>query len=418
MKNILSVIFFAINSTFISAQITLSIEGTVVNNKEPGTWSGVIVPRCQPTKFAYQNNTITSINTGGYMLQAGDEGPTSDNNDLDGSVITGNKFNWNGSNNPAVITHGLFTGYNKNCMVKYNYLNNAPYGIVFKSGTDDGINMTFTSGGCAYNICKNEKYAIRIKGMNGVNVYNNTFYSGDGLGWNLLLITSNGDRVIPAPSTDSRLFNNIFYSTIQIPMINIESGCLTNFKSDYNIFWCEAGKPTFVINGVTKTFCQWQALGYDTHSIVINPDFIDYTDFVPRVRLDYGTNLGSKWQTGLSIDAIWDGTDPEMTDQNGTWQVGARIYSSEKEIITGIPGSLVKSEPLQIIVTCNEIKINLTDEFISWKAGLYNFEGSLVSSKILESNVTIFDISSDHSGIYFVVLSKGENRRVAKVIKP
>ena len=107
-----------------------------------------------------------------------------------------------------------------------------------------------------------------------------------------------------------------------------------------------------------------------------------------------------------------------MTDQNGTWQVGARIYSSEKEIITGIPGSLVKSEPLQIIVTCNEIKINLTDEFISWKAGLYNFEGSLVSSKILESNVTIFDISSDHSGIYFVVLSKGENRRVAKVIKP
>src|ERR1035437_9724702 len=383
MKNILSVIFFAINSTFISAQITLSIEGTVVNNKEPGTWSGVIVPRCQPTKFAYQNNTITSINTGGYMLQAGDEGPTSDNNDLDGSVITGNKFNWNGSNNPAVITHGLFTGYNKNCVVKYNYLNNAPYGIVFKSGTDDGINMTFTSGGCAYNICKNEKYAIRIKGMTGVNGY-----------------------------------NNIFYSTIQIPMINIESGCLTNFKSDYNFFWCEAGKPTFVINGVTKTFCQWQALGYDTHSIVINPDFIDYTDFVPRVRLDYGTNLGCKWQSGLSIDAIWDGTDPEMTDQNGTWQVGARIYSSEKEIITGIPGSLVKSEPLQIIVTSNEIKINLTDEFISWKAGLYNFEDSLVSSKILESNVTIFDISSDHSGIYFVVLSKGENRRVAKVIKP
>jgi hypothetical protein len=96
----------------------------------------------------------------------------------------------------------------------------------------------------------------------------------------------------------------------------------------------------------------------------------------------------------------------------------ARVYILPKKKSIGIPGSLVKSEPLQIIVTSNEIKINLTDEFISWKAGLYNFEGSLVSSKILESNVTIFDISSDHSGIYFVVLSKGENRRMAKVIKP
>jgi hypothetical protein len=75
MKNILSVIFFAINSTFISAQITLSIEGTVVNNKEPGTWSGVIVPRCQPTKFAYQNNTITSINTGDICCRPVMKGP-------------------------------------------------------------------------------------------------------------------------------------------------------------------------------------------------------------------------------------------------------------------------------------------------------------------------------------------------------
>ena len=45
-----------------------------------------------------------------------------------------------------------------------------------------------------------------------------------------------------------------------------------------------------------KTFEQWQALGYDLHSVVINPEFINFTDFVPPMRLDYGKNLGSDLQ--------------------------------------------------------------------------------------------------------------------------
>jgi membrane carboxypeptidase/penicillin-binding protein len=79
--------------------------------------------------------------------------------------------------------------------------------------------------------------------------------------------------------------------------------------------------------GVSKTFAQWQALGYDTHSVVANPNFIDLTNFIPASRLDYGTNLGTIWQTGLSITATWVlGNTPATNDQNGTWQVGARIY--------------------------------------------------------------------------------------------
>ena len=64
------------------------------------------------------------------------------------------------------------------------------------------------------------------------------------------------------------------------------------------------------------------------------------------------------------------------------------------------------------------MKILLDDNFISWKAGLYNLQGSLILSKLVESDAIIFDVSSLHSGIYIVVLSKGENTRVAKVIKP
>jgi hypothetical protein len=79
--------------------------------------------------------------------------------------------------------------------------------------------------------------------------------------------------------------------------------------------------------GAAKTFAQWQALGYDTHSVVVNPNFINTIDFVPAGRLDYGTSLGSDWQLGLSVCAGWiPGVSPSITDQNGKWQVGARIY--------------------------------------------------------------------------------------------
>jgi len=135
------------------------------------------------------------------------------------------------------------------------------------------------------------------------------------------------DRAVPSPSLGTKVFNNIFYSTIQIPMIKIESGCLAGFESDYNVFWCTAGAPTFNIDGVTISWAEWRNRGYDAHSIIINPDFIDTNDFVPAVRLDYGKDLGAEWQTGLSNSARWIvGSSPATTDQNGTWQVGARIY--------------------------------------------------------------------------------------------
>jgi uncharacterized repeat protein (TIGR02059 family) len=340
MKKITILFWAAINSTLLSGQIDLIVEGTTINNTVAGAWTGVNIPRNQATNLIYRNNSITSLNSSGYMLQAGDESPLATNNNLDGEVITGNKFSWTGPNDPAIITHGVFTGYNINSVVKYNYLENVPYGIIFKSGTDAGVNMAFTSGGCAYNVCKNGKFAARLKGINGLKFYNNTFYSGDEAGSYLLLITSNTDRSVPAPSTGTKVFNNIFYTTKQIPMIQLESGSLTNFESDYNVFWCSAGEPVFNIDGATVSWTQWRARGYDAHSVIVDPDFINTTDFVPRSRLNYGINLGTDWQTGLSTTATWiAGSAPGTANQNGTWQVGACIY----EGATVVPPSYVSS---------------------------------------------------------------------------
>lgn len=332
----ISIIVFLTTSSALYSQTLLTIEGTSVNNTETGTWEGVNILRSEPTTFTYRNNSITSINSNGYLLQAGDEIENSQNDNLDGMMITGNKFTWNGTD-ASSITHALFTGYNINSVVKYNYLDNVPYGIIFKSGTDDGKNMTFTSGGCAYNIIKDGKYAVRGKGINGICVYNNTFYCGNGFGWYPIYITTNMDKNIPAASTGWGIFNNIFYVVNEgIPFVELETtGCLSGFECDYNLYYCEESsshEPIFKIGEFTYTWSQWRALGYDSHSVVVNPDFIDFTNFVPSERLNYGTNLGSTWQTGLSTTATWSvGSTPSTTDQNETWQVGARLFAAGNE---------------------------------------------------------------------------------------
>jgi hypothetical protein len=333
VKRLLIILFFAIGSSLF-AQTILTIEGTTVNNADD-TWLGVKIPRSAPTTFTYRNNSITSINANGYMLQAGDESVCSTNNNLDGEVITGNNFIWNGIDIASTITHGVFVGYNINSLIKYNYLYRVPTGIIIKSN-----GMTYSSGGIAYNIINNTgDIGIAIKGMNNVPVYNNTFYSNEvpwtsnsqpGTVYGLVDIFANDGLNPWVYPTNTKIKNNIFYTVHQIFNIKIEdSPDLSGFESDYNIFWCESGTPMFSYLGVNKTFAQWQALGYDTHSVVVNPNFLNFADFVPSARLDYGTDLGVKWQTGLSLNAIWGITDPATTNQNGTWQVGARLYAAK-----------------------------------------------------------------------------------------
>jgi uncharacterized protein (TIGR02145 family) len=311
----------------------LIINGEVVNNSVTGEWLGRSIPRDTPTALYYTNNSITSVNSSGYILQAGDEEALASINNLNGAVITGNKITWNGTLLADTSTHGMFLGYNINYTVKYNYLDKTPYGILPKDGAGASPNMTYTSGGIAYNIVKNSRMPSNSKGMNGVFFYNNTFYNNISSDIGHIVIYPNG---VGAAPTGIRIKNNIFYSKYtSYKMIRVDSlDSFADFQSDYNIFWCEDGAPVFEVNGSDISFAQWQALGYDLHSVVMNPNFINTTSFVPTARLDYGINVGTTWQTGLSTTAVWTvGVAPATVNQNGAWQVGARIYGGEVPVV-------------------------------------------------------------------------------------
>lgn len=326
MKHTLTVVLFLIFSVSVFSQTTLIIEGQNIVDTETGVSNGYNIPRTQSTALTFRNNSLTSVNSVGYLLQAGDETPGLNNNKLDGAVITGNQFTWNGTDETS-MTHALFTGYNLDVVIKYNYLLNTPNGIQRKSN-----GMTDKAGVVAYNIIKNPKVGIVVKGMNGVRIYNNTLYTDkttSETGRGLVDVHSNLDAELNAPSTGIKIYNNIFYTKNNTLCINVmDQESLAGLESDYNVFFCESGSPVFSAGGSTKTFAEWQALGYDIHSVVIDPGFNNFTDFVPGQRLDYGADLGDDFAEGLATDAVWGVENPALARQNGTWQVGARVYSA------------------------------------------------------------------------------------------
>lgn len=388
------------------SQIVLVKEGNTINNSETGVWYGDIITRNFPTMLTYRNNSISSRNTMGYMLEAGDERVDNTNNKLDGEIISGNKFTWNGTDMTS-ITHGIFTGYNINAVIKYNYLEKVPMGIIRKSN-----GMTNTSGGVSYNIIRSPNVGIVVKGMNNVNIYNNTFYSersNSETYRGLIEVYTNTDISPKAPSTGAKIFNNIFYTKHQIININIDyEADLTNFKSDYNLFYCEEGTPIFNYLGTKKTFEQWQKLGYDTHSVVFNPNFIDYTTLVPSKRLDYGTNLGAEWQTGLSTTAQWIvGTSPSTANQNGSWQLGARIYQkpsiSEISIIGEGGANTITTYNGSLQLYARIVPEDAATDAVTWSITNGTELGTITPTGFLTAisngNVTVVATATDGSGV-------------------
>jgi len=389
------------------SQVILTIEGTEVIDTTTGSSFGINIPRSQATTFTFRNNSLTFVNSAGYILQAGDEAPAYTNNNLDGEIITGNRFIWNGKD-PGSTCHAIFTGFNLNVVIKYNYLDRTPNGMQRKS---DG--MTDISGVIAYNIINNPKVGIVVKGMNGVRIYNNTLYCENTLeqtSRGLIDIHTNFDGGLSALSTGTKVYNNIFYTKYRTLNIKIyEPGCLTGFESDYNLFWCESGDPVFEVNGKKLSFSEWQALGYDLHSTVINPDFKDFTDFVPQKRLDYGKDLGSEFQGGLSIEAIWGKTDPETINQGPQWQVGARLHISpgQDKNISFYPNPV--SEVLYISI--NNLKLNYNT------IKIFDLKGKIWYKDLVETGSNIVKIPKTiPPGLYNVALESDNLKRYTKKI--
>jgi uncharacterized protein YjdB len=121
-----------------------------------------------------------------------------------------------------------------------------------------------------------------------------------------------------------------------------------------------------------------------------------------------GTRLATINENGLLIPL-----DNGIVNVKATANDGSGKYGS----IT-IPILNQEGNNLTIISSETEIKVLLNDTYINWKAGLYTFNGNAVIEKQITTDILVFDVSNLSTGIYLVVLSKGDNIRTGKVFKP
>ena len=339
MKKLL-IILLAFISINIFGQVNYTIQDSVrVSTECDNDFSPVIqFPRDVPTNGIFKNNSITYCNPASYIVMLGEDGPLINDNHLDGAVVSGNYLRWTGYDyHPEGVMHGLMAGYQINQHYKWNYFDRVGYCVVYKSGGDGAESMTNTSGGTYYNIIKNTK-RLGIKGVNGTRVYNNTFYTNMA-GLNeypfIKLVPNYADVGDPyCPTMGTKIKNNIFYATGPQKFFEIEDTATSfiDFECDYNIYYVEGGDTDdiqFQLNvGIWITWTEWRALGFDAHSQVIDPNFIDTINFAPTARLDYGTDLGASYNEGLAVNAIWGSGDPATATQNGDWQVGATLWET------------------------------------------------------------------------------------------
>ena len=123
----------------------------------------------------------------------------------------------------------------------------------------------------------------------------------------------------------------------------------------------------------------------------------------------------------LDLAGITDGL-AELEENEGPTTDGnvhltnlkSKGWTVKIEAVTDIPG-ISDDGNLKVIVKADEIRIPLDDDYISWKAGIYNIYGNLLISKVIENDNLVFDTSTLSPGIYIIVLSKAEYRVTAKV---
>ena len=122
--------------------------------------------------------------------------------------------------------------------------------------------------------------------------------------------------------------------------------------------------------------------------------------------------------TGDANDVLYNGY---FTDAAGNHQkliMNLTIWLTESNVVA--TGIFPMSNPESISIFPNpsnglfEIKGHLQ---IGTTITIYNFLGEELKSSLVNSNSTAIDLSNENSGIYFVMVGVGENRKMFRVVK-
>jgi hypothetical protein len=269
------------------------------------------------------NNSFSSKSTSGYSVLVGSDAGGDGNDDLNGAMIYGNVLHgaryYDSAATPS--THGIFVGHNINCVMKNNYVNGSGIGILFKHSGG-----TCTSGGIYNNVSiNNYTYGIYVKGMNAVNVLNNTISSN-------VLSSSYGIAVLENDVGSHASANAVVKNNI---IKGIGTG--TNFKIisiDANSFAGGYDIDYNCLNNDISWYCVADGTGYTTIASWRTKltDAANSINKEPRLDQKYVPRDNSPCKrTGINLAATYDDQlskkysfpDPDLVQQTVPWNMGS-----------------------------------------------------------------------------------------------
>jgi hypothetical protein len=316
--------------------------GNINNNLLNSTVSGKIyytVTINESYTCSISNNLISNKISDNAFIQLGTENPSDISfGKLNGSTVSNNKLlgPFHYGNDPA-MQHGVFI-YSQNVELKYHYIDGTFLGHVIKSA---GVSYPSV---IHHEIVVNTSNPFLAKGAPDVEWYNNTAIWTETTYSTIGLVLMEDPIYSGSYSTGCKFKNNIicdYRTAINTIFIQATTNDLVDAEIDYNIYYKTNTDTEFAqIDGTALTWTQWQALGFDTHSILLDDtqannlftDYVngDYSLKVGSTAIGTGLTLDSAYDDGLDSSTVW-GTDTQLPSivtkqQSAAWDIGAYIY--------------------------------------------------------------------------------------------
>jgi hypothetical protein len=261
--------------------------------------------------------------------------------------------------------------------VNYNYCIGSPFHISFNYCRKVFETQT------AYNLLVDCRYGYFVsQGSNNILAHNNTIIRnslGGGYSGGFYAFFVEEWDVTATPTENYKIKNNIMifngdYDGVSnlFKFVFLEQvSNIDGFECDYNIYYSTRTDGKMFAIGVNMyTFAEWQALGYDAHSILLTSesqmkslfndyDGGDYTLKTGSPAIGAGVDLGATYKTGLQLLTDWGGDNDIDTpfivtkEQGANWDIGAFI-SSVNTVPNGNPSDLVATviSPEQVDLSC------------------------------------------------------------------
>jgi len=254
------------------------------------------------SKINYNFSKSNSLS--GSQISLGYEG--SSNNRTNSSEFIGNRVIGFKQDFPAeavATVHAVLLNCGINMLIKYNHISHTTLGLVVKTGTQ----MAYTANGVQYNLISECNRHIWVRGVSGLNIFNNTLIQtaatyGQALS-SMIYADENSANAGTQDSENIIIKNNLLVSmaaTGYLLGFDTHAGT-TGLVCDYNIYYSPAAKP-FLIGATEYSFAEWQALGHDAHSIFLSSEAAAKALFTNFDAGDYTLKSGANQAVGSGVE--------------------------------------------------------------------------------------------------------------------